>query len=257
MKPIIGYIPAGGRGMRMKPFKLIKELLPVVVKEEDKSKVILLIENAVEVLAKGGVQDIICTVNKDKEVLMHTVSEYMSEDKQVNFAFVFQNNLLKEYGMPFAIAGAAPFLRGHTVFMKFPDTILYPMNCFETLYEFHKEKKADLTLGVFPTHKPQSLGPVLVDEDGKVILIEDKPEKPCANNTWNILIWEDSFLDLLVNEVECYRTLQENRKELLIFDVFKKALEDNYRVYAHVFEEGECIDISCIHDATQLWAKVN
>ena len=49
MKPIIGYIPAGGRGMRMKPVKLMKELLPVVVKEEDKSKVILLIENAVEV----------------------------------------------------------------------------------------------------------------------------------------------------------------------------------------------------------------
>jgi len=47
MKSIIGYIPAGGKGKRMKPFKLSKELIPVDIPKEDGSHVVLLIENAI------------------------------------------------------------------------------------------------------------------------------------------------------------------------------------------------------------------
>ena len=34
MKSVVGFIPAGGKGMRMKPFKLMTELLPVMIENE-------------------------------------------------------------------------------------------------------------------------------------------------------------------------------------------------------------------------------
>ena len=252
-KQIIGYIPAGGHGMRMKPFRLIKELLPVYENESSSSNVILLIENAIQVIHKGGVRNIICTVNQEKEILVHTISECCSdEDDKITFAFVYQNNLTKEYGLPFAIAGAAPFLRGNIVFMKFPDTLVYPQNCFQKLYQFHQSKKADLTLGVFPTKNPQRLGPVVVDDSGRVLKIEDKPKNPSAMNTWNVLIWEDKFLDLVVKHVDEYRTKQSD-KELVLYDIFLQAIQQNLEVYAYEFENGSCYDISCIEDAKKIW----
>lgn len=255
MKSIMGFIPAGGQGSRMKPFNLIKELIPVVVKDNNTDKTLLLIENAIDVLAKGNVESVVCTINRDKEILMRIMSDYVEGNKELSLSYVVQKNLTIEYGLPFAIAAAASFLRGHTVFMKFPDTIVNPLNCFQELYQLHKEKKSDLTLGVFNTEEAKNLGPVLVDENNKVILIEDKPSTPSADNTWNILIWEDPFLDLVLKEVKLFRQMKSNEKEILIYDIILKAINNKLRVHAKIFRESKCIDISCINDAKRLWVK--
>lgn len=257
MKSVMGFIPAGGKGMRMKPFKLMKELLPVMIENEAQEKqVSLLIENAVHVLYNGGVNNVVCTVNHEKEILVKMLSDMWVDYSDMNMAFIYQRNLDKEYGLPLAISAAEPFLRGHTIFMKFPDTIVYPLNCFEELYVFHRERKSDLTLGVFPTVDSRSLGPVVIGENNKIIQIEDKPEKPSANNTWNILIWEDPFLDLLMREVEIFRnSVDLNKQELKIYNIILKAIEKKLNVNAYLFKNGNCIDISCIQDAMMLWGQ--
>ncbi|AEY67245.1 sugar phosphate nucleotidyltransferase [Clostridium sp. BNL1100] len=255
MKPLIGYIPAGGRGMRMKPFRLLKELLPVFVPSERGNDVVLLIENAIQTLVFGGANDIICTVSKEKEAIIQSINDYYVGNTKANFAFVYQNLGNNEYGIPYAINESAPFLRGHTVFMKFPDTIIYPQDSFKQLYEFHTKKGADLTLGVFPTSHAERLGPVVMRDDGRVIRIEDKPKKPSVNNTWNILIWEDSFLNLLVEYVENIRNSTNVHKELLMYDIFYKAIESKLNVYGYTFEDGFCHDISCLEDAKNIWSQ--
>lgn len=255
MKNVMGFIPAGGKGMRMKPFKLIKELLPVLIQNEgQENEVNLLIENAVNVLHSGGIKNVVCTINFDKEILMKILSDIGGPSSDMKFSFVMQKHLDTEYGLPLGIAAAEPFIRGHTIFMKFPDTIVYPLNCFEELYEFHCEKKSDLTLGVFPTDNSKNLGPVMIDKNHKIIRLEDKPDNPSENNTWNVLIWEDSFLDLLMREVELYRKSHTvKNQELKIYDIMVKAIEENLNVNAYFFEDGKCIDISCVQDATLLW----
>ena len=76
MKNVMGFIPAGGKGMRMKPFKLIKELLPVLIQNEgQENEVNLLIENAVNVLHSGVIKNVVCTINFDKEILMKILSD--------------------------------------------------------------------------------------------------------------------------------------------------------------------------------------
>ena len=221
MKNVVGFVPAGGKGMRMKPFKLMKELLPVMIDNENQeTEVSLLIENAVNVLHKGGIKNVVCTVNHDKEILVKILSDMGADYSD----------------------------------MKFPDTIIYPLNCFDELYAFHCEKKSDLTLGVFPTNNARNLGPVVIGPDNKVERLEDKPENPSADNTWNVLIWEDSFLDLLMSEVESYRNDEiARKKELKIYDIMLKAIEEKLSVSAYLFESGKCIDISCIQDARVHW----
>lgn len=236
----------------MKPFRLCKEMLPILIPNNESTEVVLLIESAIQSLIDGGAEDILFTVNHEKESLIKCASDFCLS-KEKNCAFVFQDLNNNEYGLPFVITDATPFLRGNTVFLKFPDTIIYPRDCFKELYELHKEKKSDLTLGVFPTQSPERLGPVIMNQDGKVMQIQDKPSKPLANNTWNILIWEDGFLDLLVELVTATRKSGFIGKELLLIDVFNKALENNLKVYAHPFEDGFCNDISCINDVKNMW----
>ncbi len=255
MKDIMGFIPAGGKGMRMRPFKLMKELFPVIIQDEKQnSEVTLLIENAVNVLHRGGIKNVICTINNEKDILIKMLSEKDEQASDMNFSFVYQKNLDTEYGLPFGIAAAEPFLRGHTIFMKFPDTIVYPLYCFKFLYELHCEKKSELTFGVFPTDNSKNLGPVVMNENHKIIQLEDKPEKPSANNTWNILIWEDSFLDILMREVDISRKSNDKKNhELKIYDIMIKAIAENLNINAYFFENGKCIDISCVNDAAFLW----
>lgn len=257
MKSIMGFIPAGGRGTRMKPFNLIKELLPVIIREGDTNKTLLLIENAIEVLKRGHAENTVCVLNKDKEILMRTITDYIEAEADLNFSFVFQKNLDNEYGLPFAIEASSNFLKGNTVFMKFPDTIVYPLDCFDSLYQLHKSRDSDLTLGVFYTENAKNLGPVVIDADNRVLLIEDKPLVPSADNTWNVLIWEDEFIDLVVSEVKNYRANTGEKKELLLHDIMNQAIENELKVYAKYFDNSECIDVSCINDAKDLWFNAN
>lgn len=256
MKQIRGYIPAGGRGSRMNPLLLCKEMLPVAIQNNEGTEVVLLIEHAIQSLIDGGVEEILFTVNQDKESVIKCINN-ICIDKRKKSAFIYQDLHNSEYGLPYVIADAAPFLRGNTIFMKFPDTIINPRDCFKKLYEFHKEKNSDLTLGVFSTQSPERLGPVSIRHDGKVIQIQDKPSKALENNTWNIIIWEDIFLDLTVELVAAVRKNNCVEKELLLINIFNKALENELRVFAYLFEEGVCHDISCIEDMKNMWKQAD
>ncbi len=255
MEAIFGFIPAAGVGSRMKGLPLIKELLPVRLSSKDEGEgeeVACLIENAIGTIIKGGAEGLVCAVNTEKGELIKGINKNFSYNSKIDVAYVYQEINGKEYGVPYAIARAAKFLRGKTVFMRFPDTIVIPEDCFKTLYSFHKEKRSELTLGVFPTKHPERLGPVVIGEDGRIIKIEDKPQNPSARNTWNCIIWEDSFLEKVISFVEEHRAMDYSR-ELIISDVFKGFIDAGNRVHAYEFSDGHCYDISCVEDFKMLW----
>jgi glucose-1-phosphate adenylyltransferase len=74
----------------------------------------------------------------------------------------------------------------YTVEMDQPDEVLilagdhvYKMNYY-SMIDFHREKAADLTVGVVEVDKSQSphLGVVEVDKEGRVVGFQEKPQKP-------------------------------------------------------------------------------
>lgn len=171
MQRVLGFIPASGRGVRMNGELLIKEILPVTVPGKDSP--ILLFENSLSAMSKAGVDSIVCTINDTKPDLIKYLNIF-SQKHQISMAYVYQNMNLDEYGVPYAIYQASNYLYGHTVVMRFPDTIILPEGCIKALLEFHQQKHSALTLGVFKTNHPERLGPVGLSEDGTILEIQDK-----------------------------------------------------------------------------------
>ncbi len=116
----------------------------------------------------------------------------------------------------------------------------------------HIERDADLTIGVLPTSTPTRLAPVLIDKKTNHVLnIYDKPKATNIYNTWNIAIWSPKFTKLMHEYVlNAEQDMLENgikeRKELLLTDVFLKAIEEKLQVYGHMFEEGNLYDLGDI-----------
>lgn len=252
MKSTLGFIPASGHGTRMNGELVIKELLPVLIPE--KKSPILLFENSLSTMSKAGINNVICTINETKPELMKYMNLF-SQKHQMTIAYVHQNMDSDEYGVPYSICQASPFLYNHTVIMRFPDTIVMPENCVKSLLDFHFQKQSILTLGVFKTDHPERLGPVDLSELGEIREIQDKPQYPCANNTWNCVIWEDAFLDVIEELVIASKSEKCKKRELVLFDAFKKCLDKKLPVYGMNIDNGVCIDISTVTDLVQLWKR--
>lgn len=255
LKDMIGLIPAGGTGSRMKGFPIIKEMLPVpnLYAENKDEKTIILVDNALNELYNAEISKVVVVINERKTNLLEHVNNNYGYKNIFDIAYVYQQTNIEEYGLPYAIMRASEFLANHTVIMRFPDTIISSNKYLNELIAFHNSKNSELTLGVFPTENPERLGPVLYDESGKVLKIEDKPKTPSANNTWNCLIWEPSFTGKIVESVVAYRKSEYSNKELIISDIMNLFLEEKHRVYAKEFSDGSCFDIANVDDFMKFW----
>lgn len=253
MESVLGFVPASGRGTRMKGELVIKELLPVLIPGLEYPK--LLFENSLLSLKKAEINNVVCTINDMKPDLLKYMN-LCSGKEHMSIAYTYQNLDSNEYGLPYAISQASPFLYDHTVVMRFPDTIVVPEDCISSLLDFHYQKHSILTLGVFGTNHPERLAPVKLSESGEIIEIQDKPQQPFAKNTWNCAIWENAFLDVVEELVESSRKALGKKSELLLIDIFNKCIEKKLPVYGMEIDNGICIDISSESDYMNLWKNI-
>ena len=258
---LVGIIPAGGFGKRMRPFKMWKELIPVGYKvhktgEEIKHIPKVLAEYTLENMVSAGARNIIMVLNEQKNELFRYFGD--GNDYNASMAYLCQDSDQPLTGMPVALDTAYLWVKDKTVLMGMPDTIAEPFNSFSQLINTHEEKKADLTLGIFPTNCPQRLAPVMIDKDtGKVKAIFDKPRKTNIYNTWSIAVWSSEFTRLLHEYVEAARSNPgSHKKELLLSDVFVEAINQGLGVYGHVFSEGAYHDLGDINEFVPLRQKI-
>ena len=247
---LIGLIPSAGAGMRMRPFRGEKELTVVGYRtcmkhgrEITVPKV--LGEYVMGNMLNAGARKLILITNEHKSELL----KFYGDGSQygASLAYVCQQSDSDLYGMPIALNLAYSWIRQSTVLLGMPDTIVQPEESFALLLKTHREKGADLTLGVYPTDTPSSLAPVDMDEKtGEVYRIFDKPKNPCLFNTWNIVIWGPAFTELLHDYVETYRTNRIGQGEAILSDVFNLAIDKGLRVYGRYFRTGFCCDLGDI-----------
>lgn len=249
-RDVIGIIPAGGYGTRMAPFKVWKELIHVGYKEAEINNERQLVpkvvaEYTVEGMADAGAKQIIMILNEQKYELFKFFGNGSNYGTNISYTCQDTNKLLT--GMPVAMDTAYYWLKDKTVFMGMPDTIVEPFDAFKSLYQFHLEKAADLTIGVLPTSTPTRLAPVLIDKKTSHVLnIYDKPKFTKIYNTWNIAIWSPKFTELMHEYVLEAEKSVKAKTELLLTDVFLKAIDSGLEVYGHMFEEGHLYDLGDI-----------
>lgn len=250
---MIGIIPAGGSGRRMMPFKVWKELIHVGYKKAGDGDNLTYIpkivsEYIIENMVSAEVSKIIMVLNEQKYDLVR----FFGDGRNYGTSIVYsnQNNDSGITGMPVAIDTAYLWLKGKTVLMGMPDTIIEPYDSFRDLLRFHKETNADLTLGVFPTNIPQRLAPVYMDiKTGTVKSIVDKPKYPDMYNTWGIAVWSGKFTEMLHEYLlKLYEKSKDKNMEVIMSDIFMESINRGYNVRALFFEKGQYHDIGDINE---------
>lgn len=238
----IGLIPAGGKGTRMAPYRGIKELINIGYYNDLTPKV--LSEYSLDQLIHANIDKVYMIINSQKfELLKYYES---GAYHNINIAYLCQD-ISGAYGLPNAIDAAYEWTKDKNVCMVLPDTICQPKDSVKELIRLHATICADVTLGVYPTDNPCALAPVIMEKDGCVKSIIDKPKTTNIYNTWNSAVWGPSFSELLHRYVQKESGKSSMKAEITLSEIFNAAIKQGLRVYGKLFENGVCHDLGNIN----------
>lgn len=242
---IVGVIPAAGKARRIAPLPGSKELFPVGFGEivfdgklRRYPKVVsqYLIDN----MTHAGVSEIYLVLGEGKFDIM----EYYGDGQRfgVRIAYLMMDRL---WGMPYTIDQAYYWMQDATVIFGMPDTIFTPSDAFGQLLDMQTRVGADLTLGLFRASEPQRLSMVKSDQEDRVLSIHDKPAQTDLLYTWGIACWGPRFTEVMHQELAMP---PNDDKEIVLADIFQKAVDGGLDVRALRFDSGEYFDIGTPED---------
>jgi glucose-1-phosphate thymidylyltransferase len=119
-----------------------------------------------------------------------------------------------------------------------PDTIVEPTDAFVQLLATHRAAEADLTLGLFPTDRPQQFGMVRMDGDRPVEIV-DKPRQTELRLMWGLACWGERTTALQ----PALLAGAPAGKELVPGEILSAAIAARLNVRGHVFEDGRFLDV--------------
>lgn len=185
-----GVILAGGLATRLRPLTLVtnKHLLPVYNKP--------MIYYPVEAMVKAGITDVLITSSSDHsddfEKLLGDGSDF-----GLNIKYAIQEN--PKGGISDAVMLAQDFAVGDKVLVLLGDNI-FNFDLKKAKEKFESIGEGAMVFGVkMPTESGQ-YGVIEMDDSGKVISIEEKPEHPKSNIAQTgIYMYDESVFERIKN----------------------------------------------------------
>ena len=167
MKNRKGIILAGGSGTRLYPLThaISKQIMPVYDKP--------MIYYPLSVLMEAGIREVlIITTPRDSE----TFKTLLGDGSQwgMNFQYKIQE---KPNGLADAFIIGEEFIGQDNVAMILGDNMFYGSHLHEMLKKAN-ERENESTIFGYQVKDPRAYGVVEIDENGKAISIEEKPENP-------------------------------------------------------------------------------
>jgi glucose-1-phosphate thymidylyltransferase len=246
MEKLIGLIPAAGQARRLTPLPCSKELIPVGFFKDaqglhPKPVGIYLLER----LTEAGIRQAFMIVSKEKSDIQRYYGN--GDEFGISIAYLIQEN---PKGMPNALDLAYSWTKGATVVFGMPDTIFNPHDAFVKLLENHFQKKADVTLGLFPTQKPERFGMVSYAGEDQFIFTIDKPKISSLRFMWGMGCWSYKFTEFLHQYLNQKESIPE--KEVVLGDIFQAAHEAGILIKVVPFLQGEYVDIGSLDDLVEV-----
>lgn len=252
MHDLIGLIPAAGQAYRLGLMPCSKEIFPLGVMENKIDDVLKYRPKPVglyliERMILAGVERILMIINRDK----WDIVQYFGNGSNfgVSISYLIQENLV---GLPSALNTAYPWISSDTVLFGMPDTIFQPIESFQILLAKHRETNADVTLGLYPTQKPEKFGMVSFDNDYWMKYTIDKPAKTNLKYLWGIGCWGPVFTEFMNKRISQFSPSQ---KENVLGDIFQDAVEAGLRIKVVPFDTGEYTDIGSLDDLVDMIRK--
>jgi glucose-1-phosphate thymidylyltransferase len=237
---IIGILPAAGLGSRLHPLPYPKELLPVFFATDDNGESLqprVAAEYSLQAMRKAGIEQCVIVISERKMEIIRYFGD--GRDAKMSLAYISQTTPL---GLAHAIDLAYDWLADSYTCLALPDTIFEPSNAISIICQEIIAKNADIVLGVFPTDKPERLGPVRFATDGTVTEVQDKPPQTDLRNTWGVVVWSPRFAQFLHEKIN----LEKNNllpESIIIGHVFHQAILAGLKVNAVFFSEGKYTDL--------------
>jgi glucose-1-phosphate thymidylyltransferase len=199
-----GVILAGGRGSRLAPLTLVtsKQLLPIYDKP--------LIYYPLSTLMLAGIRQILIITTPEDQPLFKKLLKNGS-DFGIEIHYAIQ---VEPKGLAQGILIAQDFLDGESFAFILGDNIFYGQGLGRELKKFNEIDGAHI-FG-YAVSNPTEYGVAVIDEDGQVIDLEEKPTVPKSNIAITGLYFYDRFA------TEYARSLSpSSRDELEITDLNK------------------------------------
>ena len=238
--PLVGLLPAAGRGVRFGASGYIKELFPLLFTSDSDDRILEprpLCEMALRAIRAAGAERCLVLVSPEKlEVL-----RVLGSGAGVGLTLAYGVQTVPG-GLSHVVRTAAPWLADSDVVFAMPDTIVLPPDALRRTHERRLATGADLTLGVFRMEDPERFGAVEIGADGSVIrILREKTPQRDVKTIWGIVAWSARFTRFCADwDAEAERTAAGER---LLSHAFIAAFEQGLRVSACVFEKGLYLDI--------------
>jgi glucose-1-phosphate thymidylyltransferase len=231
----VGILPCAGLGLRMRPLRYPKELLPVCFHRLNDGQTIvpkLSIEYALEAFRIAGISQCYAVVADWKPEIMRYLGDGTSYGIDIGYLY---NS--KAMGLADAVFTMNPWASDSVTCLAMPDTQFLPVSAFHILLKKMEELGSDLVLGIFPTAEPECFAPVELDSAGRVVSVVDKPAGSFIKNTWGIAVWGASFWNFFQSVISSIPPGGS------ISEVFDGAAKAGLNVHGVFFEDGEYNDI--------------
>ncbi|SMQ14641.1 glucose-1-phosphate thymidylyltransferase [Streptomyces sp. Ag82_O1-12] len=204
-----GIILAGGSGTRLRPLTLgvSKQLLPVGDKP--------MIYYPLSVLMLTGIRDIL-VISTPLDLPQY--QRLLGDGSQLGLSLTYRAQQ-RPAGLPDAFVIGADHIGDDSVALILGDNIFHGHHFYSVLAEHSTDVRGCVLFG-YPVHDPERYGVGEVDADGRLLSIEEKPEKPRSNTAITGLYFYDNDV------IDVARTLRPSeRGELEITDVNRWYLE--------------------------------
>lgn len=203
-------------------------------------------ENLIRYYRKAGISEIFFIIRKGKWDIPEYYGDGSGQD--VNIGYLIMNC---DFGVPFTLSQAYPFIRDKTVAMGFPDIVFHPEDAFSSLIDHLSTSDDDVVLAISPHNDPTRVDMVEFDANGRISDFIIKHDTTDLKYSWFIALWKPVFTrflrdftdDHIRSDMDRIRDRDGHMREIYIGDVIIAGIRAGIKTGHVIFEEGRYEDI--------------
>jgi glucose-1-phosphate thymidylyltransferase len=245
---IIGIIPAAGRGTRISPLPVSKELFPVGFQhtlEPPRPKVVS--HYLLEQMVRADIKRCFIVLGHGK----WDIPAYFGHGESIGIDLAY-SVIRNSPGTPFTLDTVFPFVSDKIVALGFPDILFETEDVYCRLLNAFQENPCDVMLGLFPADHPHLLDMVAFTAEGVVERIDIKPTQTSLTHTWGAALWTPQFTQFMHDWLAAINLdslgAHHGYGELSVGDVVQAAIEAGLKVKSVKVSEKAFLDIGTPHN---------